>query len=77
MFKILQKAAAVGMATVPYPHAQAVVSEHWRGRPEFDWAAWRDARPAAERCPTGAISLRDEAGMREVTSTVLVTFELK
>ena len=46
--------------------AKAVVSENWRGRPEFDFAEWRDARPAAERCPTGAISLRDCAGVREV-----------
>jgi len=28
MFKILQKAAAVGIATVPYPRAKAVVSEN-------------------------------------------------
>src|SRR3954470_2844339 len=67
MFKILQKAANVGIATVPYPDAPAVISEHFRGRPEFDLASWRDARPAAERCPTGAISLRDEGEVREVT----------
>jgi Ni,Fe-hydrogenase III small subunit len=67
MFKILQKAAGVGVATVQYPRARAEVSAYWRGRPEFDFGAWRDARPAAERCPTGAISLRDEAGMRDVT----------
>ena len=67
MFKILQKAVDVGIATVPYPQARAVVSEHWRGRPEFAFAEWGDARPAAERCPTAAISFRDEAAVREVT----------
>ncbi len=55
MFKILQKALATGIATVAYPDVPAVVSPHFRGRPEFDFASWRDARPAAEVCPTGAI----------------------
>jgi Ni,Fe-hydrogenase III small subunit/ferredoxin len=67
MFKILQKAARVGIATVPYPQAPAVVSGQFRGRPEFELESWSDARPAAERCPTGAISLRDEGYVREVT----------
>ena len=39
MFKILQKAATVGIATVQYPTVPAVLSEHFRGRPEFDFAA--------------------------------------
>jgi Ni,Fe-hydrogenase III small subunit len=67
MFKILQKTAAVGIATVPYPDAPALISAYFRGRPEFDLAAWRDARPAADRCPTGAISYREEYPIREVT----------
>ncbi len=75
MFKILQKTAAVGIATVAYPTRAAAVSEHWRGRPSFDFAAWGDARPAAERCPTGAIALHDEDGVREVTVDIgLCTF---
>jgi Ni,Fe-hydrogenase III small subunit/Pyruvate/2-oxoacid:ferredoxin oxidoreductase delta subunit len=45
----------------------AVVSAHFRGRPEFDFASWRDARPAAEVCPTGAIALSGEPGVRRVT----------
>src|ERR1035438_7391449 len=55
MFKILQKTVTTGIATVAYPDVPAVVSAHFRGRPDFDFASWRDARPAAEVCPTGAI----------------------
>lgn len=45
----------------------AHISEHFRGRPHFDFEKWTDARPAAEVCPTGAISLRDSNDSREVT----------
>src|SRR5450631_2092232 len=55
MFKILQKTFTTGIATVAYPDVPAVVSGQFRGRPEFDFASWRDARPAAEVCPTGAL----------------------
>src|ERR1035437_4196534 len=55
MFKILQQAITTGLATVAYPYVPAVVSAQFRGRPEFDFASWSDARPAAEVCPTGAI----------------------
>ena len=57
MFKILQKTVTTGIATVAYPDVPAVVSSNFRGRPEFDFPSWRDARPAAEVCPTGAIAL--------------------
>jgi Ni,Fe-hydrogenase III small subunit/formate hydrogenlyase subunit 6/NADH:ubiquinone oxidoreductase subunit I len=67
MFKILQRTFATGIATVAYPDQPAVVSEHFRGRPEFDLASWRDARPAQEICPTGAIALSDQDGRRKVT----------
>ena len=67
MFKILQKTLTTGTATVAYPDSPAVISEHFRGRPEFDLAAWTDARPAADACPTGAILLRDRDGFRRVT----------
>jgi Ni,Fe-hydrogenase III small subunit/formate hydrogenlyase subunit 6/NADH:ubiquinone oxidoreductase subunit I len=67
MFKILHKAASVGVATVEYPTAAPIVSEHFRGRPEFDFAAWVDARPAADRCPTGAIAVHDDGDTRDVT----------
>ena len=68
MFKILQKTVTTGIATVPYPDVPAVVSAQFRGRPEFDFAAWRDARPAAAVCPTGAIVVSDAgADHRRVT----------
>lgn len=55
MFKILQKTFRTGIVTHPYPETPARVSQHFRGRPEFDFAAWRDVLPAARACPTGAI----------------------
>ncbi|MGD0773414.1 MAG: hydrogenase, partial [Candidatus Solibacter sp.] len=68
MFKILQKTLTTGIATVAYPDVPAVVSGQFRGRPEFDFASWRDARPAAEVCPTGAIVVNDSGtGHRRVT----------
>jgi Ni,Fe-hydrogenase III small subunit/formate hydrogenlyase subunit 6/NADH:ubiquinone oxidoreductase subunit I len=67
MFKILQKALHTGIATVAYPDVPAAVSGRFRGQPEFDFASWRDARPAAEVCPTGAIALSGDAGRRRVT----------
>jgi Ni,Fe-hydrogenase III small subunit/formate hydrogenlyase subunit 6/NADH:ubiquinone oxidoreductase subunit I len=67
MFKILQKTFRTGIVTAPYPHGPAPVSEHFRGRPEFDLEHWQDARPAAEACPTGAIAVRDQEGSRQVT----------
>ncbi len=67
MFKIIQKTVATGIVTKAYPTEPAQVSEHFRGRPSFDFGKWKDARPAAEVCPTGAISLRDSDDSREVT----------
>src|SRR5664279_159713 len=67
MFKILQKAFNTGLATFPYPHLPAVVSGRFRGQPEFDFASWRDARPAADACPTGAIALSGDHRWRRVT----------
>jgi len=67
MFKILQKTFTTGIATVAYPDVPAVVSGHFRGRPEFDFHSWSDARPAAEVCPTGAIQLSGDDRVRRVT----------
>jgi Ni,Fe-hydrogenase III small subunit/formate hydrogenlyase subunit 6/NADH:ubiquinone oxidoreductase subunit I len=67
MFKILQKTFTTGISTVAYPYVPAVVSAHFRGRPEFDFASWRDARPAADVCPTGAIKLSGDTRVRRVT----------
>src|SRR5260370_39916221 len=67
MFKILQKTVSTGIVTVNYPVEPAKISEHSRGRPSFDFDKWKDARPAAEGCPTGAISLSDKGDSRKVT----------
>lgn len=67
MFKILQKTFRIGIVTTSYPGEPAAISEHFRGRPEFDFEKWRDARPAAKACPTGAIAVRDGGSSREVT----------
>ena len=63
MFKILQKAVKTGIVTVPYPPPPR---KHFRGRPVFDLERWRDARPAAEVCPTGAISIEERERSRLV-----------
>src|SRR6266536_5224366 len=67
MFKILQKTLKTGTVTVNYPAEPAEISQHFRGRPSFDFEKWKDARPAAEVCPTGAISLYDKGDSRRVT----------
>jgi Ni,Fe-hydrogenase III small subunit/formate hydrogenlyase subunit 6/NADH:ubiquinone oxidoreductase subunit I len=67
MFKIIQKTIATGIVTTKYPGEPAQISERFRGRPSFDFEKWKDARPAAEVCPTGAISVSDEGDSRKVT----------
>lgn len=67
MFKILQKTISTGTVTVNYPAGPARTSEHFRGRPVFDFDKWRDARPSVNVCPTGAISLTDSRDSRRVT----------
>jgi Ni,Fe-hydrogenase III small subunit/formate hydrogenlyase subunit 6/NADH:ubiquinone oxidoreductase subunit I len=67
MFKILNKTAQIGIVTIAYPDAPAPAPECFRGAPKFDFANWRDARPAAMACPTGAISYRENQSEREVT----------
>jgi Ni,Fe-hydrogenase III small subunit/formate hydrogenlyase subunit 6/NADH:ubiquinone oxidoreductase subunit I len=66
MFEILRKSLKTGVVTSDYPSAPAEVSEFARGRPEFDFAKWKDARPAAAICPTGALSVADQNGTRTV-----------
>lgn len=67
MFKIIQKTIATGIVTTKYPGKPVQISERFRGRPSFDFEKWKDARPAAEVCPTGAISVCDEGDSRRVT----------
>jgi Ni,Fe-hydrogenase III small subunit/formate hydrogenlyase subunit 6/NADH:ubiquinone oxidoreductase subunit I len=67
MFKILRKTAQTGLVTIGYPAAPAPMSQRFRGAPRFDFPNWRDARPAAEVCPTEAISIRESGDTRQVT----------
>ncbi len=67
MFKILQKSIGAGIVTTAYPGAPAQISNHFRGRPSFDFEKWKDARTGAEVCPTGAISLGGNGDVRTVT----------
>jgi Ni,Fe-hydrogenase III small subunit/Pyruvate/2-oxoacid:ferredoxin oxidoreductase delta subunit len=67
MFKILQKALSTGIVTAGYPAMPARVSGNFRGRPDFDFAKWSDARPAAEVCPTEAIAIEECGNVRRVT----------
>jgi Ni,Fe-hydrogenase III small subunit/formate hydrogenlyase subunit 6/NADH:ubiquinone oxidoreductase subunit I len=67
MFRILQKTIRTGVVTADYPGKPARLPLMSRGRPAFDFKTWRDARPAAEVCPTGAIAVRDAGDSRTVT----------
>jgi Ni,Fe-hydrogenase III small subunit len=64
MFNVLRQSQKAGVVTTSYPATPAEVSPRTRGRPEIDWAAWKDARPAAAVCPTGAIACVDADGCR-------------
>jgi Ni,Fe-hydrogenase III small subunit/formate hydrogenlyase subunit 6/NADH:ubiquinone oxidoreductase subunit I len=67
MFEILRKSLATGIVTTRYPQVPAEVSSQARGRPEIDFANWRDARPAVVACPTGALAAEDGGGTRTLT----------
>lgn len=64
MFDILRKSLATGIVTTTYPATPVELSSAARGRPEIDFPKWRDARPAAAVCPTGAIYFEDSHGIR-------------
>jgi Ni,Fe-hydrogenase III small subunit/formate hydrogenlyase subunit 6/NADH:ubiquinone oxidoreductase subunit I len=64
MFGILGKSLSTGVVTTTYPATPPEISARARGKPEIDWANWKDARPAAAVCPTGAISHQDANGRR-------------
>jgi Ni,Fe-hydrogenase III small subunit/Pyruvate/2-oxoacid:ferredoxin oxidoreductase delta subunit len=70
MFEILRKSLSTGVVTTNYPATPAEVSSQARGRPAIHFAQWRDARPVAEVCPTGAITCQEEE------TTRLVRFDL-
>ena len=67
MFNLLRKSVSTGVVTTRYPATPPEVSNRARGRPEIDFANWRDARPAATVCPTGAIAVSDERSIRTAT----------
>src|SRR2546425_10319925 len=64
MFNILRKSLSTGIVTTSYPETPPEVSARARGKPEIDWANWKDARPAARICPTGAIGYDDGNSQR-------------
>jgi Ni,Fe-hydrogenase III small subunit/formate hydrogenlyase subunit 6/NADH:ubiquinone oxidoreductase subunit I len=64
MFDILVKSLSTGVVTTGYPATPPEISSRARGKPEIDWANWKDARPAAAVCPTGAIRCEDHGNRR-------------
>jgi Ni,Fe-hydrogenase III small subunit/formate hydrogenlyase subunit 6/NADH:ubiquinone oxidoreductase subunit I len=64
MFEALRQSLKTGIVTTNYPDTPLEVSTRARGKPEIDWPNWKDARPAAAICPTGAISYEDANGRR-------------
>src|SRR5579859_467003 len=65
MFEILRKSLATGVVTTAYPRSsEAQQTSCRRGRPQIDFSKWKDARPAAAACPTGALSYSDREGTR-------------
>jgi Ni,Fe-hydrogenase III small subunit/formate hydrogenlyase subunit 6/NADH:ubiquinone oxidoreductase subunit I len=64
MFDILRKSLAIGVVTTRYPESPPETASNARGCPEIDYAQWKDARPAAEVCPTQAIVCQDTYGER-------------
>ena len=67
MFKILEKTLKAGIVTTPYPSGEANISVFGRCMPEYDLPNWGDARPAADACPSGAITVSDSGASRRVT----------
>jgi len=67
MFRILKKTFDTGLVTIGYPDGAAHISSTFRGAPRFDFVNWRDARAAAEVCPTAAIAIAEADGIRQVT----------
>jgi len=66
MFEILTKSLATGVVTTPFPVDRRLLSGCGRGRPEINFANWRDARPAVEACPTGALTCTEHDHRRTV-----------
>ncbi|HTL59307.1 MAG TPA: NADH-quinone oxidoreductase subunit NuoB [Candidatus Limnocylindrales bacterium] len=68
MFEILRKSLATGVVTTAFPReTQNGNAPVRRGRPEIDFTKWKDPRPAATACPTGAIEYAPSGNVRQVT----------
>lgn len=68
MFEILRKSISTGIVTTEFPReSDAEQTNCARGRPEIAFEKWKDARPAAAACPTGAIALAESGGIRQVS----------
>jgi len=67
MFESLRQSLKMGVVTTRYPDTAPEVSNRARGKPEIDWVNWKDARPAASICPTGAIESSDTKLVRTTT----------
>ena len=61
MIQILKMTVQTGIVT-----GRAAGSEHFRGRPAFDFGSWTSVEAAAAVCPTGAIAFEDFRGRRTV-----------
>ena len=66
MFDIIRNSLKVGVVTTDYPKSPRPAATRTRGRPEIAWAEWKDARPAANACPSGAIQYTEENKRRMV-----------
>ena len=64
MFETIRQSLKTGVVTINYPKTPPKISSRARGKPEIDWTNWKDARPATNVCPTGAISFADANGQR-------------
>jgi Ni,Fe-hydrogenase III small subunit/formate hydrogenlyase subunit 6/NADH:ubiquinone oxidoreductase subunit I len=67
MFEILTKSLATGIVTKPFPPGPGEATPGFgRGRPEIKFDNWKDARPGATACPTGALQFTDNQEKRTV-----------
>jgi Ni,Fe-hydrogenase III small subunit/formate hydrogenlyase subunit 6/NADH:ubiquinone oxidoreductase subunit I len=67
MFEILRKSFATGVVTRPFPpDAKSPAPAFGRGRPQIDFATWKDSRPGVEACPTAALACTEAEGKRTV-----------
>src|SRR5437588_5348512 len=67
MFEVLRKSLATGIVTGPFPAVPNDAAARFaRGRPEIDFANWKDARLGADACPTGALDAIDTQDRRKV-----------